>query len=71
LNDIIRRIKLAPVNHILGFVFGVAEALAVIVIILFLINIQPLFDKAIILDGSVFAGFLLPRTHSLFQALKT
>jgi membrane protein required for colicin V production len=70
LKDIIQRISLSPVDHLLGFFFGVAEALVLIVLALVIINIQPLFDKHIVLDGSLFARFLLPNAEALQRGLQ-
>ncbi|MDR1230440.1 MAG: CvpA family protein [Spirochaetaceae bacterium] len=65
LKDIVRRISLSAIDHLLGFFFGIAEALAVIMIVLVIINIQPLFDKNIVLDGSLFARMLMPNAEAL------
>ncbi|MDR0638286.1 MAG: CvpA family protein [Spirochaetaceae bacterium] len=65
LKDIIQRISLSAIDHLLGFFFGIAEALVVIVAIMAIINVQPLFDKSIVLDGSVFARFLMPNAEAL------
>ncbi|GMO50585.1 MAG: hypothetical protein Ta2G_08200 [Termitinemataceae bacterium] len=54
LNDIISRISLSGLDHFLGFLFGMVEALALICALLFLIKTQPLFDPAKILEGSFF-----------------
>jgi membrane protein required for colicin V production len=69
LKDIIRRISLSPVDHFLGFFFGIAEALVVLIVILVIINVQPLFDKNVLLDGSIFAGFLMPNAEALRRGL--
>jgi membrane protein required for colicin V production len=60
LKDIVHRISLSAIDHLLGFFFGIAEALVVIMVILLIINVQPLFDKHIVLDGSLFARLLWP-----------
>ena len=58
--DIITRLNLDTLDKILGIVIGLAEGLAVIVIALFLLTIQPLFDPAPLVDQSFFARFFLP-----------
>jgi membrane protein required for colicin V production len=70
LKDIVQRISLSPVDHLVGFFFGVAEALVLIVLVLIIINIQPLFDKNIVLDGSFFARLLLPNADALQRGLQ-
>jgi membrane protein required for colicin V production len=70
LKDIIQRISLSAIDHFLGFFFGIAEALAVIIIIITIINIQPLFDKNIVLDGSFFARLLMPNAEALRRGLQ-
>jgi membrane protein required for colicin V production len=65
LKEIVQRISLSAIDHLLGFFFGIVEALAVIMIVLVIINIQPLFDKNIVLDGSFFARMLMPNAEAL------
>jgi membrane protein required for colicin V production len=60
LRGIIERVELSGADRFLGIFFGLAEGIAVISFILFLIRIQPLFDPATILDGSFFAHIILP-----------
>jgi membrane protein required for colicin V production len=60
LKDIIERIQLGGADRILGIVFGLAEGVIVISLILFVLTIQPLFDPAPVLRGSFFARLLLP-----------
>ncbi|MDR2660146.1 MAG: CvpA family protein [Spirochaetaceae bacterium] len=58
LKDIIEKIKLGGLDHFLGAVFGILEALFAAALIIFIINIQPLFDKNAVLKNSVFNHFL-------------
>jgi len=60
LKGIINGIKLGGADRFLGMIFGLAEGLAVVSLILFLLRIQPLFDPSSILSDSFFAGLLLP-----------
>jgi membrane protein required for colicin V production len=69
LKDIIRRISLTSIDHLLGFFFGVAEALVIIIVLILLLSIQPLFDKNILLNGSFFAQLLLPNAEALRRGL--
>jgi membrane protein required for colicin V production len=69
LKDIIRRISLSAIDHLLGFFFGIAEAVVIIMIVLIIITIQPLFDKNIVLDGSFFAQVLMPNAEALRRGL--
>ena len=58
--DIIDEISLTNADSYLGIAFGLAEGIAVISLILFLLKIQPLFDSSVILSESFFARLLLP-----------
>jgi len=60
LKGVIEGVRLKGADHFLGIVFGFAEGLAVISLILFLLNIQPLFDPSALLQESFFARLLLP-----------
>jgi len=58
--DIIGRLNLDGLDKALGILLGLAEALALIVLVLFLLRIQRLFDAFPLLSQSLFARFLLP-----------
>ena len=60
LKGIIQGVKLGGADRFLGVVFGFAEGIAVISLVLFLLRIQPLFDPSSILSDSFFARLLLP-----------
>jgi membrane protein required for colicin V production len=60
LRGIIERVELSGADRFLGIFFGLAEGIAVVSFILFLIRIQPLFDPAPLLEGSFFAHLILP-----------
>jgi len=60
LKGIINGIRLGGVDRFLGIIFGLAEGIAVVSLILFLLNVQPLFDPSSVLSGSFFAELLLP-----------
>ena len=60
LNGVVYGIRLGGVDRFLGLIFGFAEGLAVISLVLFVLRIQPLFDPSEILSDSFFAKFLLP-----------
>ena len=60
LKGIINEIRLGGADRFLGIIFGFAEGLAVVSLILFVLRIQPLFDPSPILSDSFFAGLLLP-----------
>ncbi|MCL2804723.1 MAG: CvpA family protein [Treponema sp.] len=60
LKGIINGIKLGGADKFLGIIFGFAEGIAVVSLILFVLRIQPLFDASAILEGSFFAKMLLP-----------
>ena len=60
LKGVIEGVRLKGADHFLGIIFGFAEALAVISLIIFLLRIQPLFDPSVLLQESFFARLLLP-----------
>jgi membrane protein required for colicin V production len=60
LQDIISRIHLGGLDHALGLVFGLLEGLVVVRLILFVLNIQPLFDATSLLEQSVLVKLLDP-----------
>ena len=60
LKGIIQGIKLGGADRFLGVIFGFAEGIAVISLVLFLLRIQPLFDPSSLLSDSIFARLLLP-----------
>jgi len=60
LKEIIQGVKLGGVDRFLGIIFGLAEGITVISLVLFLLNVQPLFDASSILSDSIFARILLP-----------
>ena len=60
LKNIIEGIHLGGLDRVLGFVFGFAEGIIVVCLLLFLISIQSFFDSGPILEGSFFAELLLP-----------
>jgi len=57
---IIMAIRLSALDRFLGVIFGLAEGIIVICLLLFIINIQPFFDATSILQESFFAELLLP-----------
>jgi membrane protein required for colicin V production len=65
IQDIISRISLGGLNHALGLVFGLLEGLVLVCLILFVINVQPLFNPASLLEHSFFAKTLNPLVGEL------
>ena len=60
LKGIINGVSLTGADRFLGIFFGMAEGIAVISLVVFVLRIQPLFDPSSILTESVFARLLLP-----------
>ncbi|MCL2276539.1 MAG: CvpA family protein [Treponema sp.] len=74
LKGIISGIRLGGVDRVLGLIFGLAEGIAVISLMLFFIRIQPLFDPSVIISDSFFANLLLPfitgqESMAVFQSI--
>ena len=60
LKGVIHGISLSGVDRFLGIIFGLAEGIVVVSLVLFVFRIQPLFDPGSILADSFFARLLLP-----------
>jgi len=60
LKDVIAGANLGNVNKILGALFGLIEGFAFVILIIFVLSVQPLFDSSKILGDSVFAQIMLP-----------
>jgi len=60
LKGVIEGVRLKGADHFLGIIFGLAEGLAVVCLILFILRIQPLFNPTPLLQDSFFARLLLP-----------
>jgi membrane protein required for colicin V production len=60
LQDIISRIHLGGLDRALGLVFGLLEGLVLAKLILFVLNIQPLFDAEALLEHSIIAKLIDP-----------
>jgi membrane protein required for colicin V production len=58
LKDIVKKIKLGGLDHFFGLLFGIIEGLLAVAVVIFVINIQPLFDKNDVLKNSVYNRFL-------------
>jgi membrane protein required for colicin V production len=66
IQDIISRVNLlGGLDHALGLVFGFLEGLLLVSLLIFVINIQPLFDPASLLEHSFFAQILNPLVGQL------
>ncbi|MDR0589596.1 MAG: CvpA family protein [Spirochaetaceae bacterium] len=60
IKDIVVKVNLGGLDRFLGILFGLLEGITLISLVLFVIDIQPLFDKNLLLEKSFFARFLLP-----------
>jgi membrane protein required for colicin V production len=60
LKEIVEGIRLGGADRFLGIFFGLAEGIAVVCLVLFVLTVQPLFDPAPLLNKSFFAKILLP-----------
>jgi membrane protein required for colicin V production len=60
IKDIVERIDLGGVDRFMGVLWGFIEGLVCVVLVLFVLHIQPLVEKESILEGSIFAQLLLP-----------
>ncbi|MDR1127118.1 MAG: CvpA family protein [Treponema sp.] len=60
LKSIVEGVHLGKLDKVLGFLVGAIEGLAFVAAIIFIINIQPLFEPSSVLSGSVFTQSLAP-----------
>lgn len=60
LKDVITGANLGFLNKVLGAIFGLIEGFAFIALIIFILEVQPLFDASKLVGGSVLAQFLVP-----------
>ncbi|MDR3160577.1 MAG: CvpA family protein [Spirochaetaceae bacterium] len=58
--DIVTRVNLGGFDRLLGSIFGLVEGITLAALVLLLIEIQPLFDRDLLLANSFFARHLLP-----------
>jgi membrane protein required for colicin V production len=66
IQDIISRVNLlGGINHALGLAFGLLEGLLLVCLLLFVINIQPLFNSESLLEHSLFEKILDPLVGQL------
>jgi len=61
LKGIIRGVKLGSADRFLGLIFGFAEGIVVVSLVIFILQIiKPIYDSTDLLSDSIFASFLLP-----------
>ena len=70
LKDVVAKDKMKGLNKIIGFIFGIAEGFAITAIILFILDIQPIFDTNAIFEGSIFVNLMLSPVNSGVEKLK-
>ena len=56
----VEKLHLRKLDRVLGFLLGIAEGFLVVFVALFLLHLQPFFDVRSLLQGSLFARFLIP-----------
>jgi len=59
-HDIINRLNLDTLDKVLGIFLGLAETIAIVVLVLFLLVNQHLFNSTYLLEQSFFAQLFLP-----------
>jgi len=65
----IESLHLQNLDKALGLFLGIGEGLILILLLLWVLRIQPIFDAKALLQESWIARFLLPLSHSLFRNL--
>lgn len=59
LHRLFERIHLERLDRSLGFFLGLAEGAIVVILVVYLLKVQPLFDVSSVLDSSFVAGIVL------------
>jgi membrane protein required for colicin V production len=67
--DIINRLHLDGLNRFFGLLLGLIEGVTLIVLILVVLQLQPLFDPLPLLSHSIFARFFLPLTKLVYNQI--
>ena len=70
IQDIISAVDLGGVDRFIGLIFGFAEGVLLVTLIVWLISIQPLFDPQPLLESSVIAQILLPLAGSARESIE-
>ena len=65
LKDVVTGSHLGNLDKILGAVFGLVEGLAVVTLVLFVLNVQPIFDISKLISDSIFAQIILPHINKI------
>lgn len=63
----IESLHLQNLDKALGLFLGVGEGLILVLLLLWVLRVQPIFDTKAWIQGSWIARFLLPLSHSLFR----
>jgi membrane protein required for colicin V production len=71
LEDIVKRTRLAGLDHALGALFGVCEAIALAFVVLYLLRIQPIHEAKNLVDHSLLAKMLLPHAAQVKAVIGT
>jgi membrane protein required for colicin V production len=70
IQDIISAVDLGGIDRFIGLIFGFAEGVLLVTLIVWLISIQPLFDPQPLLESSVIAQILLPLAGSARESIE-
>jgi membrane protein required for colicin V production len=70
LQDIISAVNLGGIDRFFGLIFGFAEGVLLVTLIVWVISIQPLFDPRPLLESSVIAQILLPLAGSARETIE-
>ncbi len=65
----IETLHLQNLDKALGLFLGIGEGLILILLLLWGLRVQPIFDAKALLEGSLIARFLLPLSHSLLKKI--
>ncbi len=60
LRNLIERIHLESLDHALGLFLGLIEGILIAFVLILVIQVQPIIPPSRLLEGSVFARFLVP-----------
>jgi membrane protein required for colicin V production len=71
IRDIVSAVNLGGIDRFIGLIFGFAEGVLLVTLIVWIISIQPLFEAQSLLESSVIAQILLPLAGSARETIES
>lgn len=67
IDKLVEKINLENLDRVLGFFLGIVEGFVVVMIIVFVLDVQPFSDTRSLLDNSLYVKIILPLIPRLFS----